>query len=41
MHKNWFLGVLNGKESKSAVKKAEKQHIHGESRGWKFCNKKF
>jgi len=33
MHKNWFLGVLKGKESKSAVKIAEKQHFHGENRG--------
>jgi len=30
MHKNWFLGVLKGKESKSAVKIAE--HFHGENR---------
>jgi len=41
MHKNLFLGVLKGKESKSAVKIAEKQHFHWENRGWKFCNKIF
>ena len=33
MHKNWFLGVLKGKESKSAVKIVVKQHFHGENRG--------
>jgi len=41
MHKNWFLGALKGKESKSAVKIAEKQHFHRENKGWKFCNKIF
>jgi len=33
MHKNLFLGILKGKESKSAVKIAEKQYFHGENRG--------
>ena len=41
MHKNWFLGVLKVKESKSAVKIVEKQHFHGENWSWKFCNKIF
>jgi len=40
MHKNWFLGVLKGKESKSVVKIAE-QYFDGENRDWKFCNKIF
>jgi len=41
MHKNWFLGVLKVKGSKSTVKIAEKQHFHGENRGRKFYNKIF
>ena len=41
MHKNRFLDVLKVKESKSAIKILEKQHFHGENRGWKFCNKNF
>jgi len=41
MHKNWFPPVLKVKESKSAVKIAEKQHFHGDNRGWKFCDKIF
>jgi len=35
MHKNCFLGVLNIKESKSAVKSEEKQNFHGENRNLK------
>jgi len=33
---NWFLGDLKGKESKSTVKIAEKQHFHGENKRLKI-----
>ena len=38
IHKNWFLGLLKVKESKIAVKIAEKQHFHVEHGGWEICN---
>jgi len=41
MHKNWFLGVLKVKESKSAVKITEKQPFHGEIEVENFVTKVF